>query len=232
MLDAAPPASSTLIPELSSFVAGSWHSGPATSPDVNPADPSEHVALTHLADVDLARAAVDAAGEASIRWRRTAAPARGELLERTANILDARADLIARDLSREEGKTKAESLREVALGARIFRYYAAQTLDPDGETFPSHNSDTLLLRRSEPVGVVSVITPWNFPISLPELEARACPRVRQHGGLEVRGGRSAKPVHLSRALVDAGIPDGVLNLVLGKGSVVGDELCRTPASTP
>src|SRR5207244_2957688 len=81
------------------------------------------------------------------------APERGDVLWRTADLMDARADEIARDLSREEGKTKAESLREVALGARIFRYFAAQTLDPDGETFPSHQRDMLLYRRSEPLGV-------------------------------------------------------------------------------
>jgi hypothetical protein len=109
------------------------------------------------------------------------APSRGEILRKAAALIDARADAIGRDLTREEGKTLAESIGETQNAARILRYYAAQALDPDGETYPSHRADTFLFTRREALGVVTVITPWNFPIAIaawkiaPALAARiAC----------------------------------------------------------
>jgi alpha-ketoglutaric semialdehyde dehydrogenase len=117
----------------------------------------------------------------------------------------------------------------VGLAARLFRYYAGQTLDPDGETFPSHQASMLLYRRTEPVGVISAITPWNFPISLPSWKLAAA---LAFGNTVVWKPAELVPlssVHLTRALVDAGLPDGALNLVIGKGSVVGDALVGHPS---
>jgi alpha-ketoglutaric semialdehyde dehydrogenase len=99
------------IPELESYVDGRWRTGSSELPDINPADPAEHVAMTSQADADLAVSAVEAAARAIADWRATSAPARGEVLRRAGDLLDARADDIARDLSREEGKTKSESHR-------------------------------------------------------------------------------------------------------------------------
>jgi alpha-ketoglutaric semialdehyde dehydrogenase len=217
------------IPELESYIGGSWRRGSTSEPDVNPADPAEHVATTFQADVDLATEAIEAASSAFAMWRATPAPDRGEVLRKAGELLDARADDVASDLTREEGKTKAESLREVGLAARIFRYYAGQTLDPDGETFPSHHADMLLYRRHEPVGVVSAITPWNFPVSLPSWKLAAAVAF---GNTVVWKPAELVPlssVHLTRALVDAGLPPGVLNLVVGKGSKLGDVLVTHPA---
>jgi acyl-CoA reductase-like NAD-dependent aldehyde dehydrogenase len=219
----------TQIPELCSYVGGSWRQGATALADINPANPAETVATTCLAGAGLAAEAIEAAAQASSEWRRTAAPSRGDVLRRAADLIDARADEIAQDVTREEGKTKAESLREVRMAARTFRYYAGQTLDPDGETFPSHQSRMLLYRRSEPVGVVSVITPWNFPIWLPSW--KLAPALA-FGNSVVWKPAELVPlssVHLTQALVDAGLPDGVLNLVIGKGSVVGDVLVGHPA---
>jgi alpha-ketoglutaric semialdehyde dehydrogenase len=181
-----------------------------------------------LADARLAEAAIDAARKAAPGWAKTSAPNRGEVLLRAASLLEERTDAISRDLTREEGKTVDESRREVVTAVGLLRYYAAQTLDPDGETYPSRQANVLLYTRREPLGVVSIITPWNFPLSLPTW--KIAPALA-FGNTVVWKPAELVPhtaVHVTQALVDAGLPDGVLNLVLGKGSVVGRLLVTHP----
>jgi aldehyde dehydrogenase (NAD+) len=208
--------------ELMSYVAGEWRPGGETIEDRNPARPSEVVAEVRAADAALAEEAVGAAKESFAVWRGTPPPARGDLLRRGADLLERRAEEIGRDLAREEGKTLAEAVGETARAVAIFRYYAAQTLEPDGETYPSHSAATFLYARREPLGPVSAITPWNFPIAIPAWKiapALAC------GNTVVWKPSELVPltsVHLVRALVDAGLPAGVLNLVLGRSAEVGD----------
>ncbi|MFG1626124.1 aldehyde dehydrogenase family protein [Kribbella sp. NPDC049227] len=217
------------VPELSSFIGGEWVSRGAAVPDTSPADPSELVATVSLADSGAATTAVDAAAAAAGPWSATSPGVRVEVLRTAADLLEQRAEQIGRDLTREEGKTLAESVRETQLSAKILRYYAAQALDPHGETFPSQQPGVLLFTRQDPVGVVSVITPWNFPISDPAW--KIAPAVA-FGNTVVWKPAEIVPltsVHLVNALVDAGLPEGVLNLVLGKGSEVGEVLVRHPA---
>jgi alpha-ketoglutaric semialdehyde dehydrogenase len=216
-------------PRLRSYVAGKWCDGGTEVADTSPAYPSEVVATVSLAGVDVAASAVDAAAASVSSWSSTPPGLRGEALRRAADLLDVRAGQIARDLAREEGKTLAEGLRETELSARILRYYAGQVLDPHGETYPSQQPGVLLFTRREPVGVVSVITPWNFPISIPAW--KIAPALA-FGNTVVWKPAEIVPltaVHLLTALQDAGLPDGVLNLVLGKGSQVGDVLTTHPA---
>src|SRR5205823_2424689 len=192
--------------------------------DINPAAPDEHVATVSLAGVELAWEAVDAAAAAFGAWRATPPPARGDVLRRAADLVDERADAIGRDLAREEGKTLAEAVGETRRAAAIFRYYAGQTLEPDGETYPSHSALTFLYARREPLGVVTAITPWNFPIAIPAW--KLAPALA-FGNTVVWKPAEIVPLtstHLATALHDAGLPDGVLNLVLGRGSVVGDTI--------
>jgi acyl-CoA reductase-like NAD-dependent aldehyde dehydrogenase len=209
---------------LTSYVGGKWQSGTAETRDVNPAAPSRVVATVSLADAALAADAIQAAASALPGWRALGAAARGDLLRAAGDLLDQRAAEIGGDLTREEGKTLAEAVREVRLSANIFRYYAGQTLDPDGETYPSRQAGTLLFTKQEPVGVVSVITPWNFPICIPAWKIASA---LAFGNTVVWKPADLVPltaVHLTHALIDAGLPLGVLNLVLGKGSQVGEVL--------
>jgi aldehyde dehydrogenase (NAD+) len=209
---------------LRSFVGGTWRDGGRVNRDVNPARPSEAVAEVMQADASIASDAVAAAQAAFAGWRATPAPARGEILRKAADLLEARAPDVGRDLTREEGKTLAEGIGETRRAVQILRYYAAQTLEPDGETYPSHSASTFLYARREPVGVVSAITPWNFPIAIPAW--KIAPAL-SYGNSVVWKPAELVPltaVHLLQALVDAGLPTGVLNLVLGKGSEVGDVL--------
>ena len=216
------------LPELGSYIGGEWRHGPDQRADTSPANPAEQVAVAFQADAAMAEQAVAAAAAAADPWRAATAPSRGEILRQAAELLDARVADIARDLTREEGKTLPESVREVQLAARIFRYYAGQTLDPDGETFPSHDAEMLLFTRREPVGVVAAITPWNFPISLPSW--KIAPALA-FGNTVVWKPADIVPlvsVHLAEALADAGLPPGVFNLLIGKGSQVGNVLVDSP----
>ncbi len=215
--------------QLRSHIGGEWCDGDEEAADTNPAAPAEVLATVSLVGADVAASAVDAAAAASPRWAATPPGVRGDMLRRAGDLLDERAGRIARDLTREEGKTLAESTREVQLSARVLRYYAGQVFDPSGETYPSQNRGMLLFTRRDPVGVVSVITPWNFPVSIPAW--KIAPAVA-FGNTVVWKAAEIVPlvaVHLVTALRDAGLPDGVLNLVLGRGSRVGDVLTAHPA---
>jgi alpha-ketoglutaric semialdehyde dehydrogenase len=219
----------TVLPELESYIAGEWRRGPVDGADINPTQPGTHVATVSLADAALAVSAVEAASTAAAGWRATDPAARGDILRTAGDLLDARADEIARDLTREEGKTFAESKREVQLTARVMRYYAVQALDPSGETYPARQPGSLVYTQRAPVGVVTAITPWNFPISLPGWKLAAA---LGYGNAVVWKPADLVPltaVNLVRALVDAGLPPGVLNLVLGKGSQVGEVIVGHPA---
>ena len=211
-------------PALMSLVGGRRREGDELVADINPANPDEHVATVSLAGVELAAEAIDAAAGAFALWGETPSPTRGDVLRKAADLVDERADSIGRDLAREEGKTLPEAIGETRRGAAILRYYAGQTLEPDGETYPSHSALTFLYARREPVGVVVAITPWNFPIAIPAW--KIAPALA-FGNTVVWKPAEIVPLtstHLVAALIDAGLPDGVLNLVLGRGSVVGDAL--------
>ena len=211
-------------PALASLVGGRRLEGDEVVPDINPAAPEEHVATVTLAGPEIAAEAVEAAAAAFAAWRDTPPPARGDVLRRAADLVDERADEIGRDLAREEGKTLAEAVGETRRAAAILRYYAGQTLEPDGETYPSHSALTFLYARREPLGVVTAISPWNFPIAIPAW--KIAPAIA-FGNTVVWKPAEIVPLtstHLAAAFFDAGLPDGVLNLVLGRGSVVGDML--------
>lgn len=219
---------SVLIPTLRSYVAGQWIGEGELVDDVNPARPDEVVARSAHADSTLALRAIAAAVEAAPRWRQTPAPVRGAILHRTAQLLEDRAREIGRDIAREEGKTAAEGVGETLRASAIFRYYAGQTLEPDGETYPSHSAETFLYARREPVGPVTVITPWNFPIAIPAW--KIAPALA-YGNPVCWKPAELVPltsVRLTEALIEAGLPDGVLSLLLGRGADIGEALVSSP----
>jgi len=213
---------------LTSVIGGRQVPGHEEVVDRNPARPSEAVALVQQADAEIAGAAVAAAAEAAVSWRKTPAPDRGAILRRAADILESQAAGVGRDLAREEGKTVAEGISETNRAAAILRYYAGQTLEPDGETYPSHSTKTFLFARREAVGVVCIITPWNFPIAIPAW--KIAPALAFGNTVCWKPGEIVPltATHLATALAEAGLPPGVLNLVLGRGSVVGPALLEAP----
>ena len=213
---------------VQSFVQGKWCPGETEIADINPAQPTAPVAQLSLANRRVAEQAVEAAALAAASWRNTPAPARGEILRKAAELLQQRTPGVARDLAMEEGKTLAEAAGETGRAVALLRYFAAQTLEPDGETYPSHSPRTFLYAVREPVGVVAAITPWNFPIAIPTW--KIAPALA-FGNTVVWKPAEIVPLtatHLMQALIDAGLPAGVLNLVLGRGSDVGETITTHP----
>lgn len=210
--------------QLQSYIGGDWRRGVRMGQDSSPANPGEVVAEVSMGDAALAATAVEAARDAFPAWRAMPAPARGEMLRKAAELLDQRSEAVGRDLTREEGKTLTEGIGETRRAVQILRYFAGQTLEPDGETYPSNSPITFLYARREPIGVVAAITPWNFPIAIPAW--KIAPALA-YGNTVVWKPAEIVPltaVHFLQALVDAGLPKGVLNLVLGKGSEIGNVL--------
>jgi alpha-ketoglutaric semialdehyde dehydrogenase len=186
----------------------------------NPARPDEVVAVTHVGGPEQAAAAVAAARGALSEWARMPAPARGDILFRAAGLVSERAEAIGTELTREEGKTLAEGIGETRRAAAILRYFAGRTTEPVGEIYASATPGTRLHTLRQPVGVVGVLTPWNFPIAIPAW--KVAPALA-FGNAVVLKAASATPLtafRLVEALVDAGLPPGVLNLVHAPGAAV------------
>ncbi|WP_033289017.1 aldehyde dehydrogenase family protein [Amycolatopsis jejuensis] len=207
---------------LRHLVAGQWRTGSgAQLIDVNPARPAEVVAEGLLAGTGELDAAVGAARDAFPRWAATPHPVRGRILDRAADVLDRRAEEWGTELSREEGKTVAEGIGEVRRAAEIFRFYGSEGLRPVGEVFASSREGEQIQVLHKPVGVFAVITPFNFPIAIPAW--KIAPAL-SYGNTVVWKPASVVPllaVRLAEALVAAGLPDGVLNLLVTNGEVGG-----------
>jgi aldehyde dehydrogenase (NAD+) len=151
------------------YIGGEWVAAKSgeTFESRSPADADVllgRFAASGAVDVD---AAVTAASDARASWRRTSAIARANILHKAAEILASRVNDVGRELTIEEGKTLKEGIGETGRAVQILRYYAGEAQQPDGEHYPSANPNTLLYTMREPVGVVGVITPWNFPIAIP-----------------------------------------------------------------
>ena len=211
--------------QIQNLIAGE-STGAAQVERRNPADPSDLVAITPsstAADVD---AAVTAAADAQAAWAARTPVARGAILLDAADLLRRRHADIARDLTREEGKTLAEATGEVRRAIDVLRFFGAAGWRSQGETLPSGVPDTAVYLRSEPLGVVGLITPWNFPIAIPAW--KMAPALISGNAVVIKPAELT-PLsvhHLVRALTDAGLPPGVLNVVHGSGRVAGDALVR------
>jgi len=195
----------------------------------NPANPAEVLAEYPRATREDVRAAIAAAQEALPAWSTMPPPARGAILDKASQLIAARAEDIARALTREEGKTLAEARVEVARARDIFRYYGGEGWRIGGSVLPSNAEGELLYTRREPLGVVGIITPWNFPIAIPAW--KIAPALA-YGNTVVFKPAEYTPhtaLLLVEALVEAGLPAGVINFVTGPGARIGDELVSNPA---
>jgi aldehyde dehydrogenase (NAD+) len=207
---------------------GAELSGQPETERVNPARPGDIVAVTPHGDANTVAQAVDVAKRAQPAWAAMTAPARGAILLKAAAILAARQHDTAVDLVREEGKTLTEATGEVGRAIEILQYYGGEGRRGRGEIVPSGTPHTLAYTRREPLGVVGIITPWNFPIAIPTW--KSAPALIA-GNAVVLKPASLTPVsawNLAAALAEAGLPAGVLNIVYGPGSVIGDAISRHP----
>jgi len=215
------------MPQASlNFIGGRWVAaeGGGTFGVTNPATAGQVVGEFQLSTKEDARKAIESAASSFPSWRSTPGPQRGKVLFKAADLIESQVEDFARTLTLEEGKTLADSLGEVRRAVDLFRFYGGQGSRLDGRTYPSNFPKTLLYSVREPVGVVALMTPWNFPIAIPAW--KIAPALVS-GNTVVFKPASLAPfiaTKLVSALERAGLPAGVLNLVTGPGSTVGEEL--------
>ncbi|YCH10073.1 aldehyde dehydrogenase family protein [Arthrobacter sp. alpha11c] len=209
------------------LINGQWL-GDADTQRMNPARPGELAALSPSGTVQDVDAAITAAVAAQPSWAALPAPARGAILIAAGNLLNERQHAIAEDLVREEGKTLAEAKGEVKRASDVLRFFGSLGWAATGEVLPSGLPDTTITTRREPLGVVGLITPWNFPIAIPAW--KTAPALISGNAVVIKPAELTplSTNHVARALQDAGLPAGVFNVVHGKGRVVGDALARDP----
>ncbi|WP_101297040.1 2,5-dioxovalerate dehydrogenase [Halegenticoccus soli] len=188
----------------------------------NPADTNDVVATFQQSGAEDAERAIEAANEAREAWADTPGPERGAILNDAAKLLEERKDELTEALSREEGKTPAEAAPEVQRAIDIFYYYAQKARDYGGRVKQSSVSGRQLSTRREPLGVAALITPWNYPIAIPAW--KLAPALATGNTVVFKPASLAPNVgrKLIEALDEAGIPDGVVNMVTGPGSEVGE----------
>src|SRR5260370_3949563 len=206
------------------YINGEWITTGATFEDRNPANTGEVVGTFvkgSAADIDAAAAAASAAFSG---WSATNGPARGNILYKAADILDRRFDQVAADMTREEGKTLPEAKGEVRRAINIFRYFAGEGSRMPGMLVPSERDRVHMFAIRKPIGVVGLVTPWNFPSAIPAWKlapALIC------GNTVVLKPASAAPLSAWRiveALHEVGVSKGVVNFVAGSGGELGQAL--------
>jgi aldehyde dehydrogenase (NAD+) len=210
------------------LIGGAWVEGSDGQDNVNPSDLSDVVGVYGRADRALAEQAIAAAKAAFPTWSRSTPQQRFDILDAAGTEILARKGEIGELLSREEGKIRAEGVMEAARAGQIFKFFAGEALRVAGEHLASVRPGIEVDITREPLGVVGLITPWNFPVAIPAW--KIAPALA-YGNCVV-----LKPANLvpgcAWALADilhrAGVPEGVFNLVMGPGSTVGEALLESP----
>ena len=198
--------------------------GEATFPDLNPSNPEDVVALVPSGVEGDATRAADAAEEALPAWRALPGPVRAEHLHRWAEVIGARREALAQAMSREVGKPIAEARGEVGRGEVILRYYAGEAVRQTGEVIPAQAPGALQFTLREPLGVVALITPWNFPFAIPLWKTAPALAFGNTVILKPAEDSSAMGSLLAETAAQAGLPAGVFNVVPGRGAAVGAAL--------
>ena len=208
-------------PVFANYIAGEWVDSGGYIENRNPADTSEVVGLHPKGQAADVERAANAAAEALPKWASLPGPARGAILFKAAEILEHQFDHLGAEMTREEGKTLPEAKGEVRRAINIFRYYAGEGSRAGGILTPSERERVHTFAIRKPIGVVGLITPWNFPIAIPAWKiapALIC------GNTIVVKPASVSPLsswRIVEALHTAGVPKGVVNFITGSGSELG-----------
>lgn len=222
--------SNTEVEEFRNLIDGEWVQSTSERPfdNLNPADGTDIVGRFQTSTAADARLAVDAASAAFEAWKKTSVSKRAAILNRAADHLEANADRTAREMTREMGKALNLARDEVLRSAQTLRFYAVEGQSLTGEVFPNDDADMTVYTLREPLGVVSVITPWNFPVSIP---ARKIAPALITGNTVVFKPSSDAPLsghRLAEALAVGGLPKGVLNFITGKAGDIGAAITEPP----
>ena len=206
------------------LINGEWVDGPRASRNINPSDTRDLIGEYAQADVAQARAAIAAARAAFGRWSLSTPQQRFDVLDAAGTEILARRAELGDLLAREEGKTLPEAIGEVVRAGNIFKFFAGEALRVGGEVIPSVRPGVGVEVTREPIGVVGLITPWNFPIAIPAWKIAPALAFGNSVVLKPADLVPGSAWQLADILKRAGLPDGVFNLVMGRGAEVGAEL--------
>lgn len=210
----------------SNFIDGKWVASVTgkTFDNINPANTADVIGSFQDSNEADIKQAVAAATVAFDKWNEIPITSREVYLYKAAEILSRRADELAKALTREMGKTLPESKGEVGRGVQILRYYAGEARRMCGETYPSDSAATMLYTQREPLGVVGLITPWNFPVAIPLW--KLAPAIVYGNTVVIRVSQDSPltGVLIGEVFEEAGLPAGVLNIVTGNGRLTNKAL--------
>lgn len=211
---------------LKHFIGGEWQSSESSSwiADVNPSDAHDVIGEVPAGTADDVRRSAAAASEALGRWRGLSGPARADALYKWGEAIGARAEDLAQIVTREVGKPIGEARGEVARCVTILRYYAGEAVRAAGEVIPAQTAGSLQFTLRQPLGVVALVTPWNFPIAIPLW--KAAPALAFGNTVVLKPAESAarSAVFLAECAEAAGMPRGAFNVLLGRGDLIGPTL--------
>jgi aldehyde dehydrogenase (NAD+) len=194
----------------------------------NPADTREVVAQYPLSSEEDARDAIEAARNAHPGWASMTAVSRGRILSKASQLLESQKAELAELLTREEGKTLTESAGEIQRAADIFRFFGGLSYTFGGQTIPHELPNNLLYTIRQSLGVVALITPWNFPIAIPAWKLAPALLAGNTVVIKPASQTPALTLELAQLLAQAGLPKGALNVVVGEGRAVGGQLANNP----
>lgn len=214
-----PPADGTTL-----LIGGAWCAAGDTYSRFDPSRPERLTGTYALGSAAHVDGAYQAASSAQPGWGATPAVQRAEVLRRAADLLDKQVEEASYRLTADMGKAVRDARAEVRRSAAILRYFSGELLQPSGETYPSADRATTLLTVEEPLGVVCAITPWNFPFAIPAWKLAPALGFGNCVVWKPAESASGSAVFLARVLHAAGLPDGVLNLITGRGRDVSTSL--------
>jgi alpha-ketoglutaric semialdehyde dehydrogenase len=217
-------------PAFANFVGGEWRPSVSgrTYEKRSPWRPSEPIGEFPASGEEDVKAAVEAAAAAFPDWSRRPATQRAGVLTAAADAIERRVEQMAQDMTLEMGKPLRESRMEAARGAAILRFFAGEAWRPKGELFEQSASGSSVCTVRRPIGVVGLITPWNFPAAIPLWKSAPALVYGNTVVLKLAQDAPLTGLHIAACLDEAGIPAGVFNIVIGRGSEVGTPLVRHP----
>jgi acyl-CoA reductase-like NAD-dependent aldehyde dehydrogenase len=220
----------TQVKTYLNYINGEWVASTANDAEasINPANRNEVVGYIQRSTEEDVDKAVAAAKQAQKAWRKLSGAARGEYLYKIANILESRLEDIAATMTKEMGKTLPEAKGETMRGVAILRYYAGEGMRKVGDVIPSTDNEALMFTTRAPLGVVGVISPWNFPVAIPIW--KMAPALIYGNTVVIKPAQetAVTAAKVIECMDEAGIPAGVVNMVTGKGSVVGEAIVNHP----
>ncbi|KGR91121.1 aldehyde dehydrogenase [Ureibacillus massiliensis 4400831 = CIP 108448 = CCUG 49529] len=212
----------------SNFINGEWKQSTSGKliDSINPAN-RQVMGQVQSSTIEEANEAIEAAHNASKEWAKVGEFQRGQYLYKVAALLEENLEEIAKTLTEEMGKTYPEALGETQRGIAILKYYAAEGSRSNGDVIPASEKDALMFTKRIPLGVVGVITPWNFPVAIPIWKIAPALVYGNTVVFKPASEAAVTAAKVAKCFADAGLPSGVFNFITGSGSTVGDAIINS-----